>query len=149
MMVQLQDDVQGPNTTPTQTAQHISNRNLDVVFGSVLYLCANEDEHWWWTWTGINHRGGKDTWGRAFQTYRSHQIDGKCKDKWHRHWRTNQPWSWCSFRSEARLAGGWAVIDWVWRLSISYQLYMWGRALRFRHGLLNESVLPSSCRDWL
>lgn len=37
------------------------------------------------------------------------------------------------------------MIDWVWRLSISYQLYLWGRALRFRLGLLNESVLWCSC----
>lgn len=44
MIVQLQDDVRGPNTAPIQTVQHSSNRNLDVVFGYVLCLCANEDE---------------------------------------------------------------------------------------------------------
>lgn len=42
--------------------------------------------------------------------------------------------------------GGWALIDWVWQLLISYQLHLWGKALRFRHGLFNESVLWFYCR---
>lgn len=44
------------------------------------------------------------------------------------------------------LGGRWALIDWVWQLLIRYQLYLWGKALRLRHGLFNESVLWHYCR---
>lgn len=31
------------------------------------------------------------------------------------------------------------LTDWVWQVLISYQLYLWGRVLRFRHGSFNYS----------
>lgn len=82
-------------------------------------------------------------------------MEGKCKDKWQRHWRTNQPCgcgSWAEsdrrgWRGEAG-DGREVLIDRVWQLLISYQPRLWGRALRIRRGLCHEWLLLCYCR-WL